>query len=188
MKKFLVFVVFLLSIAPVKIYARAAGMLSSMSGMFGDFFASKGGVNIEQIMLVTDEKMNHGGALTAHLVIVYEKELIGKLKQMSSRQYFQMKDQLIKDYPDKLKVFEWELVAKERITPWKDINYPVDHMVPVAAFIYANYNSAGEHRERISPDPKKVKVVFESNDFKAHYEDKDNKNDDDDDEENDNDN
>ena len=91
MKKFLVLVVFLFSFVPMKAYAGAAGILSSMSGMFGDFFASKGGVNIEQIMLVTYDKMNHGGALTAHLVIVYEKELIGELKQMSSRQYFQMK-------------------------------------------------------------------------------------------------
>ena len=176
MKKFWVFAIFLLSFTPVKIYAGSAGILSSVSGAFGDFFASKGGVNIEQIMLVTDEKMNHGGALTAHLVIVYEKELIGELKQMSSRQYFQMKDQLIKDYPDKLKVFEWELAAKKRIIPWTDVNYPIDHMVPVAAFIYANYNSVGEHRAKIPPSYEKVKVTFESNDFKIDYEDKANEN------------
>ncbi|MCR5224995.1 MAG: hypothetical protein K6C34_02830, partial [Alphaproteobacteria bacterium] len=104
MRKFVVFVVFLLSLAPIRGYADAAGGVIAMTAvneanklknnsMFGDFFAQKGGVNIEQIMLVTNEKMNQQGAVKVHLVIVYERELVGELAKMSATQYFQNVDQ-----------------------------------------------------------------------------------------------
>ncbi len=180
MKKFLVFVVFLFLFAPMKVSADAAGVVVTMAGVneanklkdnstFGDFFVPKGGVNLEQIMLVTNKNMNRGGAVKVHVVIVYERELVSEFMKMSATQYFQRVDQLIKDYSDKMKIFAWELVAKERITPWIDIKYPVDHMVPLAAFIFADYSSAGDHRIRIPPSYKKIKITFETNDLNVDY-------------------
>jgi hypothetical protein len=139
----------------------------------GDFFSAKGGLILEEIMLSVEEEMNDRGAVKVHLVIVYEQELVGELMKMSAHHYFSSVDQLVKDYPDKIKVFEWELVAKKRVMPWTKVEYPVDHMIPLAGYIFAKYSGSGEHRARIPPSYKKVKVTFEKKSFRVDYEDKD---------------
>ncbi|MDR2158046.1 MAG: hypothetical protein LBO02_01875 [Holosporaceae bacterium] len=146
---------------------------SDKDSKIGDFFSAKGGLILEEIMLSVEEDMNDRGAIKVHLAIVYEKELVGELMKMSAHHYFSSVDQLIKDYPDKIKIFEWELVAKKRIIPWAKVEYPIDHMIPLAGYIFAKYSGSGEHRARIPPTYKKVKVIFEKKSFRVVYEDKD---------------
>jgi hypothetical protein len=141
--------------------------------MFGNFFASKGGITLEEIMLSTEEDMNDRGAVKVHMIVVYEQELAEELTKMSADHYFHSVDQLVKDHPDKIKIFEWELVAKKRITPWQKIEYPSDHMTPLAGYIFARYSGIGEYRAKIPPSYKKVKVTFERKNFRVDYEDKD---------------
>ncbi|MDR0968223.1 MAG: hypothetical protein LBL99_01135 [Holosporaceae bacterium] len=141
--------------------------------IFGDFFSPKGGLILEEVMLSIDENMNDRGAVKVHLVVVYEHELVEELMKMSSDEYFRGVDQMIKDYPDKMKIFEWELVAKKRVMPWKKVEYPTDHMIPLAGFVFAKYSSSGKHRATIPPSYKKVKITFEKKNFRVDYEDKD---------------
>jgi hypothetical protein len=141
--------------------------------MFGDFFAPRGGTALEEVMLSTEEDMNDRGAVKMHIIIVYEEELAEELMKMSADNYFRSVDQLVKDHPDKIKIFEWELVAKKRITPWQKIEYPADHMTPVAGYIFAKYSGIGEYRARIPQSYKRIKIIFERKNFRIVYEDKD---------------
>jgi hypothetical protein len=136
------------------------------SSFFGEMFASKGGLALEEVMLSVDENMNNRGAVKLHIVIVYEKELVTELMKMSAEEYFRHIKQLIKDHPDKMKIFEWELVAKKRIMPWKKLDYPADDMTPLAGIIFAKYHDSGEHRERIPANCEKIKIIFESDNFR----------------------
>lgn len=143
------------------------------SSLFGGLFASNNGISLEEIMFSVEEDMNDRGAVKVHVVIVYNKELAEELSKMSANHYFQCIDQLIKDHPDRIKIFEWELVAKKRIFPWKEIKYPRDHMDPLYGFIFAKYSGSGEYRAKIPPSYKKVKVTFEKKNFRIDHEDKD---------------
>jgi hypothetical protein len=158
----------------------AAASLKTLKGDsdFGltGMFSAKGGLSLEEVMLSVKENMNNNGAVRAHLVVVYDVELIGELMKKSSEQYFRNVDQMVKDYPDKVKIFEWELVAKEQDIPWAKIEYPDKHMTPLAGFVFAKYSGSGEHRARIPPTYKKVKITFKKDKFEIDYEDKDNKN------------
>jgi hypothetical protein len=133
---------------------------------FKKFFTAKGGLVLEKIMLSVKKDMNDNGAVRVHVVIIYEKELIRELSRMSADHYFRNIDQLTKDHPDKLKIYEWELTAKERIIPYKEIEYPAEHMTPLAGYIFARYSGTGEHRAQIPPTSKKIKIIFEKKNFR----------------------
>ncbi|MDR2781791.1 MAG: hypothetical protein LBB21_05075 [Holosporaceae bacterium] len=157
----------------------AASSLKTLKGDdFGlkELFAPKGGVAMKEVMLVIEENMNNNGAVKLHIIIVYDEEVDGELKKMSAYQYFRRVDQLIKDHPDKLKIFEWELVAKERIIPWVKVEYPNNHMLPIVAYVFAKYSGSGEYRAKIPPSYKKVKITLKKENFHIDYEDKENKN------------
>ncbi|MDR1236054.1 MAG: hypothetical protein LBJ96_03530 [Holosporaceae bacterium] len=185
MKKFafLLYFVGLEAAAVSSVISEGLSAAASIKTLKGDsdfgltgIFSSKGGISLEEVMLSVKENMNTNGAVRVHLVVVYDIELVGELMKRSSEQYFRHVDQLVKDYPDKIKIFEWELVAKEQDIPWTKIEYPDKHMMPLAGFIFAKYSGSGEHRARIPPTYKKVKITFKKDKFEIDYEDKDNKN------------
>ncbi len=134
-------------------------------------FLSDNEFPLEEIMVVTEADMNNRGAMKAHLVIVYDKELLHELSTMSSRRYFNMVDQLIRDHPDKMKIYSWDLIAEDRIRPWQKINTLKETMNPLGGFMFADYNnSMMEQRARI-PYYEKIKVVFKKDTFNIVYED-----------------
>jgi hypothetical protein len=141
-------------------------LTDSKSSFLSKIFASKGGLALEEVMLSVEENMNNRSAVKLHIVIVYEKELETELMKMSAEEYFRHIKQLIKDHPDKMKIFEWELVAKKRITSWKKLDYPTDNMTPLAGIIFAKYYGPGDHRERIPATCEKIKIIFESDNFR----------------------
>lgn len=140
-------------------------------GWISSFF-SDNDLDLEEVMIVTKPDMNDHGAMKAHLVIVYDLELMRELSVMSSYRYFEMVDQLIKDYPDKMKIYSWNLIAEDRIRRWQKIDTLKGTMGPIGGFVFADYhNTAGAHRARI-PNYEKIKITFERSDFTIDYEDK----------------
>jgi type VI secretion system protein len=140
-------------------------LTSKKDSMLGDIFSSKEGVTLEKIRVSTEEDMNSKGAVKVHIVIVYDREVAGILKTMSASEYFKRVDQLIRDNQDKMKIFEIELVAKKRSVPMEDLEYPTDHLTPVACYIFANYSSPGEHRARIPDSWEGINMSLEKDDF-----------------------
>jgi hypothetical protein len=140
-------------------------LTSKKDSMLGDVFASKEGVTLEKIRISTEEDMNSKGAVRVHIVIVYDQEVAGILKNMASSEYFKRVDQLIRDNQDKMKIFEITLVAKKRNVPIENLKYPIDHMTPVACYIFVNYSSPGEHRAKIPDSWEGINISFEKDDF-----------------------
>ena len=162
--KFLVFLIFLCGCAEVGILNETRKGLNSLLKNSEDF-------SLEQIMIVTEANMNNNGAMKAHLVIVYDKELMHELSAMTAARYFDMVDQLIKDHPDRMKIYSWNLIAKDRIRPWQKIDTLKSTMSPLGGFIFSGYDNMGVHRAKV-PNYEKVKVVFGRSDFSVDYEDK----------------
>lgn len=140
-------------------------------GWISSFF-SDNDFELEEVLVVTRPDMNDFGAMKAHLVIVYDRELLRELSAMTSYRYFEMVDQLIKDYPDKMKIYSWNLIAEDRIRRWQKIDTLRGTMSPLGGFIFADYhNTVGAHRARI-PNYEKIKIIFGRSDFEIDYEDK----------------
>ncbi|MDR2107020.1 MAG: hypothetical protein LBO73_00635 [Holosporaceae bacterium] len=150
---------------------------SSFFPSFKDWFSPKGGLALEEVKVHINEDMNNHGAVKAHLVIVYDPELLGILRKKRADQYFDCLDQLKKDYPNTMKIFEWELIAKERVIPWKKIKYTANHNVPLGGYIFAKYSQNFEkpkdYRAKIPPTHKKIKITFKRDDFHLAREDYD---------------
>ncbi len=154
----------------------AANSLDSITsrkkkGWISSFF-SDDDFDLEEVMVITKPDMNNHGAMKAHMVIVYDKELMRELSSMTSYRYFEMVDQLIKDYPDKMKIYSWNLIAEDRIRRWQKIDTLKGTMSPLGGFVFADYHdNVGAHRARI-PNYAKIKITFERSDFVIDYEDK----------------
>ena len=164
--KFLVFFIFICGCAEV-------GMLNeTRKGLNSYLLKNSEDFSLEQIMVVTEADMNNHGAMRAHLVIVYDKELMHEISTMTAYRYFDMVDQLIKDHPDKMKIYSWDLIAEDRIRPWQKIDTLSASMSPLGGFIFADYhNSMMAQRARI-PNYEKIKVIFGKDTFSIDYEDK----------------
>jgi type VI secretion system protein len=132
----------------------------------GDFLSPKGEVVLEEVMFSIEDNMNDSGAVKVHLVIAYESELVSELKKMSSQTYFSSVEQLVKDHPEKIKVFEWKLTAKKRVTSWIPIPHDTSFLTPLGGFVFANYSSPGDHRSAVPKTCKKMKIAMEKKDFK----------------------
>lgn len=153
---------------------------------FSDMFASDDGIKLQKATINVATDMNNGAAVKMHLVIVYSKELVSKLSTLRSDRYFEMVDQLKRDYPEQMKIFAWEIIAKEQMFPSK-IEYPRDHMTPLAGFIFVSYTDnnrygngglnnnmstsiAGQtshpYRARVPPSSEEIEIYLEKDNFK----------------------
>ena len=169
--KFLVVFVALLSFSDV----CAEGLFSRIIGIFTGWFPGKdngGDFDLEAVQVVTKEDMNRHGAMRAHLVIVYDNELRKELRTMTSYRYFRMVDQLIKDYPDKMKIYSWNLIAVDRIRDWQKIDTLKNTMSPFGGFIFADYHNSMMAQRAEIPNYKKIKIIFGKDTFAIDYEDK----------------
>lgn len=135
-------------------------------GKAAEVLKSEEKIELEEVMFSISDDMNQKGAIKLHIVIVFDKELIGELKRLSSKQYFRDAEQFKKDNPDKLKIFQWQLVAKKRVTKWIKVPYESDFMPVEGGFIFAKYDTVGEHRALIPKACKKLKIMFERDDFR----------------------
>lgn len=102
-------------------------------------------VNLEEVSLSMDADANENGALSIDLVLVYKKELLDALMQMSAADYYASAQQIRRDFPGMVDVWHWELTPGQLV---KD--YPIrkkDHLV--GGVVFADYVSPGDHRIRL---------------------------------------
>jgi len=151
---------------------RCDGILSTVIGfvpsMIGGMFSSYNAddFKLKQIMFVTSDTTNRGGALKLHLVVVYEKEVWDTIRKWTSYEYFRGSKQLRNDHPNKLYIQEYQLVAKNSISPWKTLNYPhLKKMKAVGIIIFADFNNGGPGRYVIDNTNVKIKITAKENDL-----------------------
>ena len=145
-------------------YAHSGALLSSILSLFS--FSKKDKLSLSEIMLIVDEDMNNNSAVKLHLVIFFEQELFNALRRTSSRDYFRTFRQIVRDNPDKMAIYEWEIVAKRRVSKWINILYGNNYMTPVGGVIFASYNTRGEHRATIPPAYNRLIIQLRRDGFK----------------------
>lgn len=142
-------------------YTYAANFVASeATSFFKSIFASKGKVNIEDMVFEIDEDMNESGAISVYLVICYDRELFDSIKRDTASQFKKNMETYKDDYLDKIVILKWNLVAKKRLSPPILIAglYERKDIPPVGGFIFATYSTPGSHRYRIPSSWKKMKV------------------------------
>lgn len=131
--------------------AEVISMALEATSVAKSFFASEGDVEIENIIFNIDEDMNQKGAVTVYFVVCYDQVLFNALKTDSADQFKRRIDTYMHDYPDKIVILKWDLVAKRRVTSRIPVAkyYERGSLSPVGGFIFVTYSSPGEHRYRI---------------------------------------
>ena len=95
-----------------------------------------------------DPEANDRSPVPVELVVAYDPEIVPTLLEMTARQWFERKNQLLLDHPAGLRTHLWELVPGQ-VIPMEGL--PVPRKGAVAAFVYADYRAPGPHRVRVDP-------------------------------------
>ncbi len=98
--------------------------------------------------VTVDPGANNASPVPVELVVVYDPEILPLLLEMTARQWFDGRDQLLLDHPRGVRTQLWEFVPGQEM-PMRRLPLPRDGAV--AAFIYADYFTPGPHRVRIDP-------------------------------------
>lgn len=91
---------------------------------------------------------NDRSPVPVELVVVYDAEVLPLLLELTARQWFAARGQLLLDHPTGLRSQMWELVPGQEL-PMQRL--PVARKGAHAAFVYADYLGPGAHRIRIDP-------------------------------------
>ncbi|MEX2570225.1 MAG: hypothetical protein WD737_02900 [Gemmatimonadota bacterium] len=95
-----------------------------------------------------DADANDRSPVPIELVVAYDPEVVPLLLELTARQWFERRSQLLLDHPTALRSELWELVPGQEL-PIERLPLPRDDAH--AAVIYADYLTPGAHRIRIDP-------------------------------------
>ncbi len=101
------------------------------------------------VSVEVDSKANMDNPIALDILLVHDKKLFRELLRMTAREWFQKKDQIIREYQvlGGIEVWEWEWAPGEKV-PLLEIPYRASAMGGLA---FGDYGSQGAHRVRIDP-------------------------------------
>jgi type VI secretion system protein len=94
------------------------------------------------IQVNVSENANQNNPIPMDFVIVDDKKLVKEVARLSSKDWFERRTQVQRDFPGKLTVASWEWVPGQHAGPISvDINRDIK-----AGFLFAQYQNGGDHR------------------------------------------
>ena len=95
------------------------------------------------------EKANNGNPVALDLVMVSDKKLFEKLREMTAEEWFKSREQIKLDFPKKgqVEVKSWEWVPDQRVSV-NEIVVPAEIR---GGIVFANYFKPGAHRAVFNP-------------------------------------
>ncbi len=139
---------------------------SSTSGAangFSSFFLPKGSrLDWSRFTVVANEGANLNTALAVDLVLVQDDALLGTLLAMPASKWFASRADMANTYPEQLRYLSVEVV------PGQVMALPLDkigHERVVGALVFADYQTPGEHRLRVSPLQGDVLIQLDARSF-----------------------
>jgi hypothetical protein len=95
------------------------------------------------------EKANNGNPVALDLVMVADKKLLEKLREMTAEEWFKSREQIKLDFPKKgqVEVKSWEWVPDQRVSV-NEIIVPAEIR---GGIVFANYFKPGAHRAVFNP-------------------------------------
>ncbi|MBI2708040.1 MAG: hypothetical protein HYX35_07010 [Proteobacteria bacterium] len=119
-------------------------------------------LTMNSVSMYATPDANQNSALAVDLVIVYNSNLMGTLNQMSAKTYFASSKQLLLDNPTLLDIWHWELVPGQMV---QNFQPPQNKGEAFGAYVFANYQTPGDHRLRVTPDGI-VNIILMKDDLK----------------------
>ncbi len=102
-------------------------------------------IDIGSIAIESDDDANNGAPVSVDLVFAYDAALATQLGSESAARWFKNKAALTSNAGGKLAVMSWTVAAGDEVP-----ETPVDAKSgALAAFVFANYASKGDHRLQI---------------------------------------
>lgn len=136
----------------------AIQMLTGGVNPFGQFIGMPGGpksdneaptgpeVEIEKLTIVAQPDANDGTPVWVAVALIYKNGPIDELKAMDAKTFQDKWKQMIRDYPQRLEVFEWEVAPPSTFT----ININKSGSRAIAGYIFAEYDKGGANRLQLA--------------------------------------
>lgn len=116
---------------------------------------------VRTIKLSAAVDANNNTVIPADLVIVYDQMVFAEIMKLSASKYFETKLALQRDHSANLQIISWEIVPGQS-TPTEDVSF--SHDSPVGAVLFANYDTPGDHRIRLTQE-RNVQVLLEEKEW-----------------------
>jgi len=111
------------------------------------FFSSL--VPTSQISISVVDRANDNSPIAFDLVFISSRAPLEEtLAKLSATDWFQQREQMIRDYKDDMAVLHWEVVPGQ-VIPTQPILRPSTKLRQ-AAFLFASYRTPGAHRYRLT--------------------------------------
>lgn len=96
-----------------------------------------------------DSNANQNNPIAVSMVLAYDDALFAKLLEMPSKDWFEKREQIKRDYREgeSLDYWEWEWVPGQQV-PLQELDLKAG---AVGGLLFAGYNTPGAHRVRIDP-------------------------------------
>lgn len=120
-------------------------------------------VSTERFGVVAAPDANRRSPVPVDLVLIRTEALVPVVTEMSARQWFEDRAQLLRDHPADLDYRSWEFVPGQVV----DFNrLPFPDRKGYALVVFADYLSEGVHRLRVDPH-KEFRLVLRVEGFEA---------------------
>ena len=122
-------------------------------------------VQTQGLRLQAMPNVNQDRPISVDLVLVYDAHLIRALQKLSAKQWMLNKQQLKRDYPLSLRLWEWEPVPGETL-PYFELPSKVTKKA-AGILLFAGYDTPGLHRARLDPF-EQVLIKLDKHDMKLY--------------------
>ena len=144
--------------------AMSAGVLlasCSDGALAGAAKIDKAKIWLEKVKFKVNKEVNNNAPVSVDLVVAYDAEPLGKLASLTADQYFDGKDQLKKDFADKVDFFEWEIVPGQQK---EDESISLTKAYGLGGFVFGRYSTPDAHRQTLA-DQHVIMVHLDKKDF-----------------------
>jgi type VI secretion system protein len=126
------------SVALAALLVSSCGLPKRTRNLFGG--------NLLMDVSVSPE-LNGNTPVAVDVLVVYEKDLFKELLKLSARQWFEQREQLLRDNPKRVGSWSWEWVPGQEVG---EITLELN-LGSAGGIIFADYLAPGEHRQRFDP-------------------------------------
>ena len=150
-----------LAMVPCLILAQLLTGCSAISGLVDNLTPSSSLPPLQKISLSADRLSNNGTPVAVDLVLVLDQKPLAGLASLRASEWFNNRQDFIRQYPNQLRVTSWEIVPGQVLAP---LIVPGEQEKLVGVLIFADYPGERSFRADASKRPT-VRVHLSKDDF-----------------------
>jgi type VI secretion system protein len=112
------------------------------------------------VQIALSDQLNQNSPVAVDLVVVYDKKFLARLEELSARDWFEKRDQFLRDYPDAFESWLWEWTPDQEAQS-RELDVKIGAKGGV---VFADYFSPGQHRAFFNPH-KPIRLSLEDREF-----------------------